>query len=140
VIYRLSEQGVVMRLAVVLFLLSALTFPTWAQQRGSPITLSCNGTGKLTATSAADMKPDPITNLGVIVNAANRTVTFMQHVIPITSITATQVDFSNLGGAKQTIGGSIDRVTGNTSIEWWYENVGNNEHWELTCRPATRLF
>ena len=27
-----------------------------------------------------------------------------------------------------------------TTIEWWHENVGNNELWELTCRPATRLF
>ena len=53
--------------AVVLL---ALTLPADAQQQGSTITLSCNGTSKLTATAAADLKPDPITNLGIIVNVA----------------------------------------------------------------------
>jgi hypothetical protein len=76
--------------AIVLF---ALTLPADAQQQGSTITLSCNGTSKLTATAAADLKPDPITNLGIIVNAANRTVTLGDYVTPITGITDTQVSF-----------------------------------------------
>jgi hypothetical protein len=128
-----------MRFAFLLFL--ALTLPAKAQQQGSTITLSCNGTAKLTATAAADLKPDPVTNLGIIANAANHTVTFGDYVIPITSITATQVSFSSqYVKGKPTISGSIDRVTGNTEIDWWYENVGNNSSWDLTCRPATRLF
>jgi hypothetical protein len=133
------------RFAFLLFL--ALTLPAKAQQ-GSTITLSCNGTSKLTATVAADLKPDPITNLGIIVNAANGTVTFMDYVTPVTGITATNVSFSGqqgpvVSGVKLkpfTIDGSIDRVTGHTEIDWWYEVAGNNTHWELTCRPATRLF
>ena len=28
--------------------------------------MSCNGTSKLMATAAADLKPEPITNLGII--------------------------------------------------------------------------
>jgi hypothetical protein len=48
-----------MRFAFLVFL--ALTLPARAQQQGSTITLSCNGMSKFTATSAADMKPDPIT-------------------------------------------------------------------------------
>lgn len=131
--------------AIVLF---ALTLPADAQQQGSTITLSCNGTSKLTATAAADLKPDPITNLGIIVNAANRTVTLGDYVTPITGITDTQVSFMGqqqpvFGGIKLkpfTLSGAIDRVTGYTNVEWWYENAGNNSSWELTCRPTTRLF
>ena len=122
--------------------------PADAQQQGSPITLSCDGTSKLTATAAADLNPEPITKLGIIVNAADRTITFMDYVTPVTGISATLISFSGrqtpvalgIKGKPFTIDGSIDRVTGHTEIDWWYEVVGNNTHWELTCRPATRLF
>jgi hypothetical protein len=127
---------------------AALMLPADAQQQSSTITLSCNGTSKLTATSAADLKPDPITNLGIIVNVADRRATLMDYVTPITGVSATLVSFSGqqtpvafgVKGKPFTIDGSIDRVTGYASIDWWYENVGNNSSWELTCRPATRLF
>ena len=51
-----------------------------------------------------------------------------------------QSDVSMICAPTQTIDGSIDRVTGHTEIDWMYEVAGNNSHWELTCRPATRLF
>ena len=94
------------------------------------------------------MKPDPITNLGIIVNAADHTVSFSDYVTPIIGITATLVSFSGrqtpvvLGvkGKPFTIDGSIDRVTGHAEIGWFYEDAGNNAYWELTCRPATRIF
>ncbi|MGJ4888857.1 hypothetical protein ACQR1Y_11715 [Bradyrhizobium sp. HKCCYLRH3099] len=130
---------------MVVLLLLVLALPASAQQRGPTITLSCNGTSKLTATAAADFKPDPITNLGIIVDPANRSVTFMNYVTPVTNISATQVDFGGqqtlaVVGKPFTIYGSIDRVTGHAEIDWLYENAGNNSHWELTCRPATRIF
>jgi hypothetical protein len=71
---------------------AALMLPADAQQ-GSTITLSCNGTSQYTATAAADQKPDPVTNLGIIVNLANRTVTLNQYVLPITVVNATLVAF-----------------------------------------------
>jgi hypothetical protein len=132
------------RATVVMLSVAALMPPANAQQ-GSTITLSCNGTGKLTATAAEDSEPDPITNLGIIVNLANRTVTLHQYVLPITIVNATLVAFDgqqNQGvkGASFDLSGAIDRVTGQTEVDWMYENVGNNEHWELTCRPANRMF
>jgi hypothetical protein len=132
----------------ILIVLSALVLlaPVSAQQP-TTITLACNGTSKLTATSAADLKPDPITNLGIIVNSADRTVTFAGYVVPVTGINATLVNFngrqpSTLGikGGEFTIDGSIDRVTGYAAIDFYYANVGNNSSWELNCKPATRLF
>jgi hypothetical protein len=117
---------------------------THAQQQSS-IILSCNGTSKLTPITAADVKPDSITNLGITVNLADRTVTFMDYVAPVTLISTTLVSFSGrqtsvVFGVKKPfiIDGSIDPVTGYTSIDWMYEDIGNNASWELTCRPATR--
>ena len=129
-------------------LLAALPLSAAGAQQPTSITLSCNGTSKLTATAAADFKPDPIANLGIIVNFADHTVTFSDYVTPVTGVNATLVSFSGrqafalLGpkGPKFTIDGSIDRVTGHTEIDWMYEVAGNNSHWELTCKPATRLF
>jgi hypothetical protein len=118
-------------------------------QQPSSLTFSCNGTSKLTATVAAEFKPDPITSLGLIVNFADRTVTFSDYVVPVTGLSATLVSFSGSQqpqlagkpfGKQFLIDGSIDRVTGHTEIDWMYEVVGNNAHWELTCRPGTRLF
>jgi hypothetical protein len=130
----------------MVLLLGLLVVPAAAQQPNT-ITLSCNGAIKLTATSAADLKPDPITNLGIIVDTADRTVTFANYVVPVTGINATLVNFngrqpSPLGikGGEFTIDGSIDRVTGYTAIDFYYVNTGNNSSWELACKPATRLF
>ena len=119
-----------------------------AQQQQSSIILSCNGTNKLTAITAADVKPDSVANLGIIVNLADRTVTFMDFVTHVTLLSATLVSFSGrqtpvvfgVKGKPFTIDGAIDRVTGHAEIDWFYEDVGNNSHWELTCRPATRIF
>jgi hypothetical protein len=127
---------------------AALALPVGAQQQRSTITLSCNGTSKLTATAAADLKPDPITNLGIIVNFADRTVRFMDYVVPITGVAETLVSFNGrqepvFAGIRSpsfVIDGAIDRVTGHATIDWWHASVGNNTSWQLTCRPATRQF
>ncbi len=129
-------------------LLAALTLAPVRAQQQNTITLSCNGTSKLMVAVAAEFKPEPISNLGIIVNFADRTVTFSDYVMPVSGVSATLVSFSGrqtpvafgVKGAQFTIEGSIDRVTGHTEINWWYEVAGNNSHWELACRPATRLF
>jgi hypothetical protein len=117
-------------------------------QQSNSITLSCNGTNILTAVSAADVKPDPITKLGVIVDFATKQVHFMDYKVPITDVTPTLVSFRGrlqpeVFGTKLkpfTVDGSIDRVTGQTTIGWYYENTGNNSSWDLMCVPSTRLF
>jgi hypothetical protein len=133
---------------IVMLSAAALVLPAKAQQQGSTITLFCNGTSKLTATAAADFKPDPITKLGIIVNFANRTVTFSDYVTPITGVNATLISFSGrqtlpaLGpkGPQFTIDGSIDRVTGHSEIDWWYEVAGNNSHWEWSAARRRGCF
>jgi hypothetical protein len=98
--------------------------------------------------TVTDQKPEPIAGLGIIVDLSRRTVTFNGYVVPVTSATASVVEFAGqqtpplLGvfGKSLTISGSIDRVTGAASINWWHENITNNSEWGLTCRPATRMF
>jgi hypothetical protein len=129
-----------MRAITVAFLLALPLLPVHAQQQNT-IILACNGTSKVAVTPldtpTAELK---ITDLGIIVNAANRTVTFATSVLPITHLSDTYVGFGTDGKSSPIIGGSIDRVTGHTSIVFWYEKADNNSSLELTCRPATRLF
>ena len=135
------------QMRILMLLVAFVLLEPASAQQPNTITLSCNGTSKLTATSAADLKPDPIASLGIIVSAADRTVTFASYVVPVTGINATLVNFSGrqpsplgIKGGEFSIDGSIDRVTGYTAIDFYYVNVGNNSSWELACKPATRLF
>jgi hypothetical protein len=120
---------------------------TWANAQQT-ITLSCDGVSKLMATSAGDLKPDPINRLGIIVNFTDRTVRFSDYVIPISGVTGNVISFVArqaplLRGLKLkpfTVEGAIDRVTGDTTISWWHEDIGSNASWGLTCRPAKRPF
>lgn len=120
--------------------------PVVAQQPPS-ITLSCSGTGKL-MTASDDAKPDLITNVGMIVDFRARTVTFDNYVVPIEKVDNTIVVFH--GAVSLTYGntklkpvdvyGSVDRVTGSSSISFTHERVGDNATWELMCKPASRMF
>jgi hypothetical protein len=95
-----------------------------------------------------DIKPDPVANVGVIVNFADRSVSFEGYRIPIAQADSTTVLFHGqqvltYAGMKLkpvTVDGSIDRVTGAASMTFMHEQVGNNSEWDLMCRPATRLF
>jgi hypothetical protein len=127
-------------------LLVPLLMPAAAQQP-TTITLSCNGTSKL-MTAGDDTKPNPITNLGMIVNFGERTVSFMSYHIPFESIDNTQVLFHgtqarNYEGSKLTpvtVDGSVDRVTGAASVTFTFVRFESNQTWDLMCKPAKQLF
>lgn len=133
------------RVCVALLVVMPLV-PVRAQQPTS-ITLSCSGTSKL-MTAADDTKPDPVTNLGMIVNFGERTVSFLSYRIPFERIDNTMVLFHgtqamSYAGTKLkpvTVDGSVDRVTGAASVEFMHVRVGDNSTWELVCKPAKQLF
>jgi hypothetical protein len=135
-----------MRPVYVTLLVALLLVPVRAQQPTS-ITLSCSGTSKL-MTAGDDTKPDPVTNLGMIVNFGERTVSFLSHHIPFERVDNTMVLFHgtqamSYAGTKLkpvTVDGSVDRVTGATSVTFLNEHVGDNSTWELLCKPAKQLF
>jgi hypothetical protein len=99
-------------------------------------------------TAGDDTKPDPVTNLGMIVNFGERTVSFQSYHIPFERADNTMVLFHgteamNYAGSKLTpvtVDGSVDRVTGAASVTFLNVRVESNQTWELLCRPATQLF
>jgi hypothetical protein len=135
-----------MRLVYVALLAALPLVPALAQQPAS-ITLSCSGSAKM-MTAGDDTKPDPITNLGMIVNFSERTVTFSSYHIPIERTDSTMVLFHgtqsmSYAGTKLkpvTVDGSVDRVTGAASVMFLNEHVADNSTWELLCKPAKQLF
>jgi hypothetical protein len=132
---------------VYVALLAALSMATAHGQQPTSITLSCSGTSKL-MTAAADAKPDPVANAGMIVDFQERTVTFASYCVPIERADSTMVLFHgklamSYTGAKPkpvTVNGSVDRVTGAANMTFLYEQVGSEAVWDLGCRPASRLF
>lgn len=118
-------------------LLLALMQSAGAQQQSSKMTLRCQGTSRLAVTSGAVLEFAPVTNLSIIVSGDDRTVSLLDNVVPITKVTPLLVGFSTqYANGRPTISGRIDRLTKSIEIDWIHENVGNNAHWELTCRPA----
>jgi hypothetical protein len=132
---------------VLMGLLAAMPLTSVAAQQPPSITLSCSGTSKL-MTAGDDIKPDPVTNVGMIVNFSERTVTFDSYRIPIERVDSTMVLFHgtqamSYAGIKLkpvSVDGSVDRVTGTASVTFMHEQVGDNSTWDLLCRPMTRLF
>jgi hypothetical protein len=132
---------------VYIALLAALPLSTVAAQQPTAITLSCSGTSRYMMASD-DAKPEPVTNIGMIVNFSDRTITFDSYRIPFERTDSTIVLFHgdhalSYAGIKLkpvTIDGSVDRVTGAASVTFTHEQVGSNSTWELMCKPATRLF
>lgn len=79
----------------------------------------------------------PVTNLSIIVSGDDQTVSFLDNVVPITKVTPLLVGFSSqYANGGPNVSGRIDRLTKSVEIDWIHENVGDNTHWELTCRPA----
>ena|ERR1700722_2096566 len=130
-----------MRFAVVILFL-AVGVPVKAQQQRT-ISLSCDGTSRLTAPDAADINPDPIKERGIVVSLSNRTVSFGGFALPITNATATQIDFAYREATAHgpiTIGGEIDRMNGTANIRWNFAKPEDELLWHLKCRVKAPAF
>ena len=85
--------------------------------------------------------------LGLIVNLAEHTVSFGGYVAPIDKVDGANVAFtgtSNMpvgqyGPVSTLVSGNVDRVTGTVIATAMSKGVGPLL-WELSCKPATRLF
>jgi hypothetical protein len=126
---------------ILVIALSALPFAADAQQSGD-LVLSCTGTWS----SGGD--PQPQDPMGIIVSG-NAVSVAGYTAVPITQLTPTEVDFngkahSTLVGLSMmsTVGGSIDRVTGqaNVTISTTLANNTSNTTMNLVCKPARQLF
>jgi len=103
------------------------------------LTLSCNG--KVTrSTKASEPQPEPINNVGLVVNLADRTVSFLGFVAQIESIDASNVSFHGDSTKPYTVlvMGDIDRVTGAVSAA--ILTTGRTDSYDLLCKVTNRLF
>lgn len=128
-----------MRLVCVFLLLASMQSVD-AQQQSSKITLRCTGTSRFVGKAGAELEFTPLSNLSIIVSGLDQTVSIQDKIVPITKITPLLVGFSSQhASGRPTISGRIDRLTKSVEIDWTYENVGENTHWELECRPEGRF-
>ena len=96
------------------------------------ITLSCDGTTKAYLKSEESI--NPVTKMGVVVNLAERTVSFDGHVAHIDHVDAAVIYF---GGSNVTDAtGYIDGKTGVMTAT----NMEGHEYYELVCPAATGAF
>jgi hypothetical protein len=116
-----------------------LSFVTCLAQAAEPtiITLSCDG--KLTDAKVSDEKP--INKMGIVVNLAERTVSFSGYVVGIEKVDAANISFGGqyrYSGVDISVHGDIDRVTGAASIMTYTTATASN--YDLLCKPANRMF
>jgi hypothetical protein len=105
------------------------------------ITLSCDGTVR-TDVGKDKGQREAISKVGVVVNLAERTVSFTGYVGQIDNADAAVIEFSGnknkTQGVNSDTGGFIDRVTGamnaTTSVGWL------RMEYDLLCKPASRVF
>jgi hypothetical protein len=132
------------RFAIVTLALLAGDFATTlrAQQQPATLTLACKGT----VTTSTVPNPRPY-SVGIIINFTNRTVQGLaSYPVTITADNAAMATFSGQDkdeNAAYSIGGSIDRVTGDLEAT----ERAYNEHkilfvqsYSLQCKPTQRMF
>jgi hypothetical protein len=96
----------------------------------SVITLSCDG--RLTDTRVGSAKPQPINGMNMVVNFADKTVSFSGHSAGIDKADIARISFS---GENDAVHGEIDRVTGAT----WATTASATTTlaYKLLCKPAS---
>jgi hypothetical protein len=95
----------------------------------SVIALSCDG--RLTNTGVSNAKPQPINKMNMVVNFADKTVSFSGHSAAIDKADVARISFS---GENNAVHGEIDRMTG---VTWaTTASATTTLAYKLLCRPA----
>jgi len=108
--------------------------------------LSCDGTTRIVADKTGVL--EPVKNMGLVVNLAERTVSGFALPAHIDSADAASIKFSNQNspylGGTYSVTGSIDRVTGvawaTTMLTAHDQKVTTNDRYDLVCTVTNRLF
>jgi hypothetical protein len=94
------------------------------------ITLSCDG--KLTDIKVKNTKPQRISRMHLVVDFAERTVSFSSHLVGIEKADVAHISFS---GENNAVHGEIDRVTG---VMWATTDSNVTTFvYNLLCKPTT---
>ena len=90
---------------------------------------------------------EPLHNIGLVVNLADKTVSFAGYVAPFKTVDAANIYFSGSSqspyGLTATVDGNIDRVTGAVTATISTRAGSANpamSQWDMLCKPTSRLF
>jgi hypothetical protein len=118
----------IIKITVVTFLALAVADRDAKTAEPTVITLSCDG--KLTNTKVRNAKPEPITKMNLVVNFAERTVSFSGHLVGIDKADVAHISFS---GENNAVHGEINRVTG---VMWaTRDSNAATSVYNLVCSP-----
>jgi hypothetical protein len=118
----------IIKITVVTFLALAVADRHAKTAEPTVITLSCDG--KLTNTKVRNAKPEPITKMNLVVNFAERTVSFSGHLVGIDKADVAHISFS---GENNAVHGEINRVTG---VMWaTRDSNAATSVYNLLCSP-----
>ena len=124
------------RMLIVLCpLLTVIGLASAQAEESTIITLSCDGTTKVYV--KRDESISPVTNMGVVVNLAERTVSFDGHVARIDHVDAAVIYFG--GDSVKDTTGYIDGKTG-AMMATNMDDHKYSELYELVCPAATGAF
>jgi hypothetical protein len=118
----------IIKITVMTFLALAVADRHAQAAEPTVITLSCFG--KLTNTEVRNAKPEPITKMNLVVNFAERTVSFSGHLVGIDKADVAHISFS---GENNAVHGEINRVTG---VMWaTRDSNAATSVYNLLCSP-----
>jgi hypothetical protein len=116
----------IIKITVMTFLMLAVAHAQAAEP--TVITLSCDG--KLTNTKVRNAKQESITKMDLVVNFAERTVSFSGHLAGIDNADVAHISFS---GENNAVHGEINRVTG---VMWaTRDSNAATSVYNLLCSP-----
>src|SRR6516165_1806232 len=121
-------------LIVLCTLLTVICLSLAQAEETTVITLSCDGTTKVYV-KREESNINPVTKMGMVVNLAERTVSFDGHVAHIDHVDAAVIYFG--GDSVKDTTGYIDGKTGAMTA---ITNMDRNEYYELVCPAATVAF
>jgi hypothetical protein len=123
-------------LIVLCTLLTMIGLSSAQAEEPTVITLSCDGTTKVYV-KREESNINPVTKMGVVVNLAERTVSFDGHVAHIDHVEAAVIYFG--GDSVKDATGYIDGKTG-SMMATNMDDHKYSELYELVCPAATGAF
>jgi hypothetical protein len=128
-----GDEGVMTRMLIVLCtLLTVICLSSAQAEEPTVITLSCDGTTKVYVKREESI--NPVIKMGVVVNLAERAVSFDGRVARIDHVDGGTIFFG--GNSVKDTTGYIDGKTGAIAAT----NMDGNAYYELVCPGATGAF
>jgi hypothetical protein len=115
--------------------ITSIALLLWSGTETTMFTLSCDGT-MTNLVWHSDNKPEPVTNMGLVVNLLEHTVTGFAFPARIYKTDAARVEFRGQND-KWSVWGSMDRVNGTVQATTTSLYPTTIHSWNLVCKSVT---